>query len=154
MKTFLSLFILLTGFASGAKATTWNPDARLLDAVCQIESSGGRYVYGDNGLSLGHFQIQKAAWTDVSVWRQKRNLATYDYQKEVLNPQINRIYAADYIAIIYGRLREKYGRSPIPSELYAAYNMGLNNFRRCNYDISKVNPITAGKCRQLEALLK
>lgn len=154
MKRVLILNFLLLGLAWNARATNWNPDSRLLDAVCQIESNGGRYVYGDNGLSLGPFQIQKPAWSDVSSWRKKKNLPTYDYQKDVLDPQINRMYAADYLTIIYERLAQKYSRSPLPAELYAAYNMGLNNFRRCNYSLAQINPVTARKCRQLEALLK
>ena len=153
MKRYLAL-IYFYGATFLAIGTEWQPPEQLLDAVCQLESGGGRYLYGDNGLSLGHFQIQKGAWSDVSVWRAKRNLAIYDYQKDVLNPKINRLYASDYLTIIYQRLEQKCGRQPLPSEIYAAYNMGLNNFRRCNYDLAQVNPITAGKCRQLEALLK
>lgn len=154
MKKLLTTIFLSAGFSMSLAATTWNPDNRLLDAVCQIESSGGRYVYGDGGRSLGPFQIQKAAWSDVSMWRKKRSLPIYDYRQDVLNPQINRIYAANYITIIYERLQNQYKRDPRPSEIYAAYNMGLNSFRKCNYDLTRINPVTAGKCRRLEAWLE
>ena len=148
--------IFLVYFCSAmlAGATGWRPDDRLLSAICQIESSGGLYVYGDGGLSLGHFQFQKAAWSDVSQWRQKRNLETHGYHPGVLDPQISRSYAADYLTIIYERLHKQYRRQPLPSELYAAYNMGLNKFRQCNYDLARINRITAGKCHQLSALLR
>lgn len=153
MKTFLASLIMFIGLSLSAN-TGWNPRAQLLDAVCQLESSGGRFLIGDAGLSLGHFQFQKAAWLDVSARRKKKNLQTHNYNTHVLNPQINRAYAADYLAIIHERLKRQYGREPLPSEIYAAYNMGLTKFRKCNYDLARVNKITAGKCRQLEAMLK
>lgn len=154
MKKLWTTLILSAGFALDVTGTTWNPDERLLNAVCQIESSGGLYVYGDSGRSLGPFQMQKAAWSDVSAWRKRKGLPIYNYQQNVLDPQINRTYAAHYITIIYERLQKQYKRNPLPSEIYAAYNMGLNNFRKCDYDLSRINSVTAGKCRQLEAWLK
>src|SRR4051812_30815853 len=68
----------------------WRPSDRFLHAVRHIESSGGAFVYGDDGLSLGDFQIRKAAWLDVSDWRKARGLKTYDYRKNVFNKAINR----------------------------------------------------------------
>jgi hypothetical protein len=152
MKTLLAFVIIWT--ALGAYGANWNPDARLLDAVCQIESCGGKYIYGDGGLSLGYYQIQKAAWSDVSDWRKKKNVAVYDYERNVLKPEISRSYAADYLTMIYERLLKQYQREPSPAEIYAAYNMGLNSFRKCSYDLARVNPVTAGKCQRLAALLK
>jgi len=152
MHSMLFLSCLAVSIIS-VRGEDWAPSTRFLDAVCLIESGGGRYVYGDDGRSLGHFQIQKAAWFDVSVWREKKKLPTYDYQKNVLNPEINRCYAADYLTMIGGRLQQKYKREPAPSEIYAAYNMGMNNFRKCNFDLANVNPVTARKCRLLESLL-
>jgi hypothetical protein len=153
MKTILAFMISLCCI-SVLRANTWAPQDRLLDAVCQIESSGGRFTYGDGGLSLGHFQIQKVAWTDVVEWRKKRNLTTHDYRQNVLNPQISRIYASNYLTILHGRLKQQYNREPTPAELYAAYNMGMSSFRKCNYDIARVNPTTSAKCQQVTALMK
>lgn len=140
---------LFPAFGSG-----WVPEERLLDAVCQVESAGGRYLYGDDGVSLGHFQMQKAAWADVSAWRERHELPTYNYQSNVLNPKISRIYAAGYLTIIHDRLQRLYDREPSASELYAAYNMGMSNFRKCKYDLANVNKVTLGKCRRIEAMLK
>ena len=154
MKTLLAIIILTAGPVFCASSAAWNPDARLLDAVCQIESCGGRYLSGDNGLSLGYFQIQKAAWSDISNWRRKKNLAIYNYERSVLDPEISRRYAADYLTMIYERLQRLYRREPAPAEIYAAYNMGMGNFRKCNYDLSRINKTTAAKCQQLDALLK
>ena len=144
------LFLFAAPLVSGA---TWRPDAKLLDAVCQIESSGGRAVYGDGGRSLGHFQFQKAAWADVSEWRKKRNQPAYDYRENVFNPKISRLYAADYLTILYGRLKQQYKREPSSAELYAAYNMGMNSFRKCNYNLACVNKTTGARCKLLVALI-
>lgn len=154
MKALFTSVAALIGFSFTALASTWNPNPRLLDAVCQIESGGGRYLYGDDGVSLGHFQIQKGAWSDVSAWRKNQNLPTYAYQPNVLNPQVSRVYAAGYLTMIHDRLQSLYGREPSASEIYAVYNMGMSNFRKCNYDLANVNKVTVGKCRQIEALLK
>jgi len=131
----------------------WRPDAKLLDAVCQIESSGGLSVYGDKGRSLGHFQFQKAAWSDVSEWRKKRNQPTYDYRQNVFKHRISRLYAADYLTILHDRLKQQYKREPTSAELYAAYNMGMNSFRKCNYNLAMVNKTTEARCKLLVALI-
>ncbi len=152
MKT-LALLLYLCG-SDLLHATTWSPHDRFLDAVCQIESGGGRFTYGDRGLSLGHFQIQKSTWADVVEWRKKQNLPTHDYKDNVFNQRISRIYAANYFTILYGRLKQQYRREPTAGELYAAYNMGLEGFRRCNYNLTQVNPITEAKCKQVMALVE
>lgn len=152
MKTCLTLFLSLCG-AMLVSAHVWTPHERLLDAVCQIESSGGQFTYGDDGLSLGHFQIQKGAWQDVVEWRRKQNLPTHDYRKNVFNPRISRIYASNYLTLLYSRLKAHYKREPTPGELYAAYNMGMTSFRKCNFDLNQVNPVTSAKCQQITALV-
>jgi hypothetical protein len=150
MKILSALIIYL--FASLClEAATWRPDERLLDALCQVESSGGRFVSGDGGRSLGHFQMQKASWADVLDWRKKQNLPTHDYQTHVFDSRISRLYAADYLTILHTRLKSQYNREPTAGELYAAYNMGLTGFRKCNYDLAQVNPVTRGKCKQIMA---
>src|SRR5687767_6184978 len=119
MKILFALLVYLFGFQSVNASSVWRPDARLLDALCHIESSGGRFVSGDGGLSLGHFQIQKPAWTDVNNWRRQQNLAVYDYRKNVFDPRISRLYAADYLTILHMRLSLHYNREPSAGELYA-----------------------------------
>lgn len=152
MKTFFALLISCGSALAGTNL--WQPNPRFLDAVCQVESNGGVLLVGDDGMSLGHFQMQKAAWTDVSQWRKKRNLPTHEYQKHVLNPGISRTYASNYLTILYGKLRNEYKREPTPPELYAAYNMGLTNFRKCSYSLARVNGSTEEKCKRVSALLE
>ena len=75
MKAILVLFFLvLTAVAQG---DDWTPSDPLLDAIRQVESSGGKFVYGDEGRSLGDFQMGRLAWIDVNRWRKARNLKPF-----------------------------------------------------------------------------
>jgi hypothetical protein len=136
-----------------ALGSEWRPSDALLKAVRQVESNNGQKLYGDHGNSLGAFQMSEAAWLDVSAWRRERGLKVYSYAGNVMHSYINRAYAADYLAMIHGELSRKLRRTPSPSEIYAAYNMGLGNFADCGYRLAKVNPVTAKKARQVHALV-
>ncbi|MEO7298071.1 MAG: transglycosylase SLT domain-containing protein [Verrucomicrobiota bacterium] len=152
MKTLLALLVCLGSFS--LEAAPWRPDARLLNAVCQVESNSGKYTYGDNGRSLGHFQLQQGAWSDVTEWRKKRNLLTYDYRGNVFNPQISRSYAANYLTILHDGLLQEYRREPSAGELYAAYNLGMTSFRKCNFKLAQVNSTTEARCKLVNALVQ
>jgi hypothetical protein len=144
----------LVFLACGLSAGEWRPDDRLLDAVRLIESSGGLYLYGDGGRSLGDFQMGRAAWADVNARRRVRGETVYDYNRHVLNPEINRLYAAEYLAILRGQLKRHLRREPTPGELYAAYNMGFRQFSRCGFDLRRVNQTTARKAREITRLVQ
>jgi len=152
MKHFLILVLcMLPGVVRGED---WTPSDSLLDAIRQVESSGGKFVYGDGGRSLGDFQMGRLAWTDVNRWRKARNLKQHNYITDVFKPAIAREYASNYLTILRAGLLKKLNREPTASELYAAYNLGLARFgKQCNYDIRRVNSTTARKCREIEAMI-
>jgi hypothetical protein len=131
----------------------WRPSDAFLHAVRAVESSNGRQLVGDNGESLGDFQLSEAAWLDVNEWRKARRLKTYSYQNSVYNGYISRVYASNYLTILHGELSRKMKRSPSHAELYAAYNMGLGTFAECNFRLNRVNPVTRAKCKQIGAML-
>ncbi|MDX1953462.1 MAG: transglycosylase SLT domain-containing protein [Verrucomicrobiota bacterium] len=145
--------LVLAGSAVSAESKEWRPPEKLLKAVRYIESSHGQFTYGDNGRSLGDFQISEAAWVDVSAYRKSRGLKVYSYEAHVYHPFINRAYASDYLSMIHSELKKKLGRAPTAGEIYAAYNMGLANFAECNYSLSRVNRVTAKKAREITTLL-
>ncbi len=147
----ISFFVIFSAFLVHAE---WKPSETFLDAVCEVESSGGRFVVGDRGHSLGHFQIQKDAWADVTAWRRSRNLPVYRYRVNVLNSKISRSYAASYFNLLRDRLRGIYQREPNASELYAAYNIGMTNFRRCHYNLFEVNNVTVRRCNLVVKLMQ
>jgi len=144
----------LVGGVLESRATEWRPSESLLRAVRQVESSNGRELYGDQGRSLGPFQLSEAAWLDVSAWRKDHGQKVYSYRQYVMHAYINRAYAADYLAMIHTELHRKLRREPTVGEIYAAYNMGLGSFAGCKYRIARVNPVTARKCQQIHALIE
>lgn len=130
----------------------WRPSEKLLDAVRMIESGNGALVVGDRGKSLGDYQVSEAAWTDVSRWRKARGKRTYSYARNVFNPKLSRIYAADYLALLRQQLKNELRRTPTAAEIYAAYNMGMNSFAKCGFDLDRVNRQTASRCRLVAQL--
>ena len=132
----------------------WRPTDDFLRAVRMVESSGGKFTYGDDGASLGDFQLSEAAWADVNDWRRARRLKTYSYQGYVFHGYVSKVYAANYLTILHGELTGKLGRPPTHGELYAAYNMGLSMFAQCGYNLNRVNAVTRSKCEQIAAILK
>ena len=150
-QTLALIFVL--SCASVAEATEWRPSDEFLRAVKFVESSNGQFKVGDNGQSLGDFQLSEAAWLDVSHWRKARGLKTYEYDKAVFHSFINRVYASNYLTILYGELSRKLGREPDAGEIYAAYNMGLAMFAGCEYRLSRVNPTTRAKAKQISEML-
>ncbi len=137
----------------GAEASEWKPSQALLRAVRQVESNNGQQLYGDGGRSLGLYQLSEPAWIDINAWRKARGLKVYSYQRHVMNHFINQAYASNYLTMLQGELKRKLRRNPTAGELYAAYNMGLTNFAECRYQLSRVNPVTARKCREIHALI-
>jgi hypothetical protein len=125
----MKYFAVLLCLASlHAYAAGWRPTERFLFAVRYVESSHGRFIYGDDGQSLGDFQISEAAWLDVSVWRKARGFPVYDYSRNVFDRKINRLYAADYLSILYSKLKKTLKRSPTAEEVYDA----SKSRRSCN----------------------
>jgi hypothetical protein len=146
------LLLLSLAFALGsARAEHWTPPEALLDAIRYVESSNGRMTYGDNGRSLGDYQISEAAWLDVNGWRKSRGLPIHSYYPHVWNPTVSRGYAADYLRILHARLESRLRRCPSWGEMYAAYNMGFAAFARCQFRLARVNPTTARKSLQIQA---
>ena len=154
MKKVLGLLICL-GWSFTGSTAEWRPDSRLLKAVRQVESGGGVNVYGDDGRSLGDFQLRRGAWSDVNNWRKTRSLKVYDYDGYVYHQFINRVYAANYLTILHDQLTRQLRREPSIAELYAAYNMGMGTFgEKCNYDLRRVNAMTARKCEQIQRMIE
>lgn len=145
--------VLIFVSLGAAQGKEWKPTADFLAAVKAVESSNGQFTFGDNGESLGDFQLSEGAWLDVNEWRRARGLKTYRYSSSVYNAFINRVYASNYLTILHGELRRKLNRTPSHEELYAAYNMGLGTFAQCEFKLHRVNAVTRAKARQIGELL-
>lgn len=148
------LVLITCFFASHVSASNWRPPERFLQAVRYVESTDGLYTWGDNGRSLGDYQLSEAAWIDVNAWRKARRLPLFDYEIHVWNRNVSRVYAADYLSILHHELKKRLNRPPKVVEVYAAYNMGLTSFAQCNYDLARVNSTTARKCQVIQAIVE
>jgi len=152
----MNYFVILVCYiclSAAAYAREWQPTDDFLHAVRFVESNNGQNKYGDNGDSLGDFQLSEAAWLDVNEWRRARGLKTYRYDGTVFHSYISRVYASNYLTILYTELNRKLKRPPTHAELYAAYNLGLSSFAQCDFKLSRVNSATREKCRQIETIL-
>jgi hypothetical protein len=135
--------LLLWLLAANGYAESWTPSERFMRAVRRIESADGRFTVGDQGRSLGDYQISEAAWHDVSAWRKARGLPVFDYYTDVWRQPISRTYAADYLKILRQQLKKHLQREPSAAELYGAYNMGMSSFAQRNFRIAPINPGSA-----------
>ena len=156
MKTAINYRVLLLCCASLAVTAfgrEWQPPGEFLKAIRFVESSNGANKVGDNGDSLGEFQLSEAAWLDVNEWRRARGLKTYPYDGTVFHSYISRVYASNYLTILHGELNRRLKRPPNHAELYAAYNLGLASFAQCNYSLHRVNPVTRSRCEQIAMFL-
>jgi hypothetical protein len=147
------LLLFCASLAVTASAREWQPQGEFLNAIRFVESSNGANIVGDNGDSLGEFQLSEAAWLDVNEWRRARALKTYPYDRTVFHSYISRAYASNYLTILHGELNRRLKRAPSHGELYAAYNLGLASFAQCNYSLHRVNPITRSRCEQITFFL-
>src|SRR5689334_12809018 len=106
----MKLSILLIGFASlavAAQGGEWKPSDEVLHALRAVESGNGAWKVGDNGASLGDFQLSEAAWLDVNSWRKAHKLKTYEYSEAVLHGFVSRVYASNYLSMLHAELTRK-----------------------------------------------
>lgn len=113
-----------------------------LDKVAMIESSGGKFLVGDRGRSLGAFQMSKAAWKDATAFRKRHGKTIYRYEDGVMEMEICRSYAASYLQLLEERLKRLMGRQPSAEHVYAAYNWGLSNLKKVRFDLSRAPRVT------------
>src|SRR5687768_7067384 len=100
----LAVIIWCGCMAVMASGREWRPTDDFLKAVRFVESSNGVNKVGDNGESLGDFQLSEAAWLDVNAWRRARALKIYPYEETVFHSYISRVYASNYLTILYNEL--------------------------------------------------
>jgi hypothetical protein len=121
--------LLLAVSASGAS------DA-FLDRLALVESGGNARAVGDNGRSLGAYQMTAAAWRDVSRARAGRGAVVWPHSA-AFTPAVAREYAREYLRISEARFLAATGRTPTPGQLYAAWNLGHAGFRRRAFDLRR-----------------
>lgn len=120
--TVIVLHLLMAIRASAAVTESF------LDRVAMIESNGDQFAVGDNGRSVGRYQIKKIAWLEVNQVRAKHGLKQYPYSYAT-NNQISRTYAAQFLHIQRARYIRTFRRSPTQADLLAIYQLGFSKFK-------------------------
>jgi hypothetical protein len=143
-----SCLVILWFISVAAQAAGWQPSDALLNAVRRIESADGLFTVGDNGRSLGNYQLSEGAWLDVNSWRKERGIPTFNYGQNVWSETVSRSYAADYLKILHSRLERRLPHAPSTFDVYAAYNRGFSSFARTGY---RSSCLTANQRKQLQA---
>lgn len=147
-----SILFTAPAATAGAVQVEWR---HLVDAVAQVESGGDHQARGDRGRAAGAWQLHREAWADVSAMRRKAAYRTHTYAKWATDPGIARAYASDYLALLAGRLGQRYGRPPSCAEIYAAYNLGLTKFvQRYGARLADVPASVKTACNRLEILVR
>ena len=124
-----------------------------IEAVGQIESSGGRFVIGDGGRANGTWQMHAAAWKDVTAFRARQGMPTWSYHY-AHEPAVARLYARDYLTILENQLRNTLRRGPSAELVYAAYNIGFTRLESLGFRLERTPRTTQAACARLAPLLR
>jgi hypothetical protein len=104
----------MVGLAGTARAGTID-----LDVIGQIES-GGRSVVGDNGASLGVYQIQEPVVREYNQF----NKTEYSHA-DMMDERVGRIVADWYINKRIPQMIRHYGKPDTVRNRIIAYNAGI-----------------------------
>lgn len=121
------IVVLLFTLCSIVRADTIVND-RLINAIAQVETNCDPKAIGDDGKSIGICQIS------LSVLKEWNDNCRVEFtKKDLLDPQINKRLCEWYL----DRLINHYGCANL-KQVLAAYNGGIGNLRKVNYDVSKM----------------
>lgn len=135
--------IALLMLTSCLQASTLVTDA-FVRQVSLIESSHRASVVGDNGRSVGQYQLSRAAWTDAQI--AQPNLARFSYDRFATHPEVSKLVAKAYLKHLESGLARNGIKNPTPIQLYMAYNMGMGSAKRFGF-----NPQSKALSGQLRA---
>jgi hypothetical protein len=97
----------------------------LLAAIMMVESSGDPEAVGDNGASVGAYQIQQADITDVN-----RVYGTSYVTADRLSPEKSREICIKYLTYWGGRYEYNSGQKATDEVLARIWNGGPYGFRK------------------------
>lgn len=137
--------------AQGSASATVVTDA-FVEAIAQIESSGGRHLVGDGGRANGRWQMHAAAWQDTTAFRQRQRLPVWPYT-HAHTAKIARLYARDYLKLLENQLTAALGRQVTAELVYAAYNVGFSRLQSRNFLIERTPASTQRACARLPRLM-
>ena len=143
---------LLLTLTAGILASEAIPE-QTLQAVEQVESSGrgAKTPRGDGGKALGCLQWHLVAWRDCSAIRRNAGLAVFPYASAA-DPLKARDYARTWLTVLKVRLAKQIGRTPLPGEIWLAWNLGWSGYSRYGFSLAFVPRVKFDKARQVNTL--
>lgn len=114
-------------------------DRHLVDAVALVET-GHRNVAGDNGRAAGVWQMHAAACSDAGITHVQA------WHREAAGAA-----AARYLRQLGAQLGNALRREPSAAQLYAAWNLGFEGFRRRRFDLRRCPAITRQRAMIVES---
>ena len=120
----------------------------LLDAVERVESGGNPMARGGRGES-GSFQFRAAAWSDVNRERARVGLPAVGYSIGTTNRAVARVFARSYLLWLESYLSATNRKQPTTDQLYAAWNLGPQGFRRRGFSLSRCPASTRRAAQQI-----
>jgi len=143
---------LLLTLTAGLLASEAIPE-QTLQAVEQVESSGRGALTpdGDGGKAIGPLQWHAVAWQDCSAIRRNAGLEVWPYSSAA-NPTRARDYARTWLTVLKVRLAKQIGRTPLPGEIWLAWNLGWTGFSRYGFSLAEVPAAKFDKARQVNTL--
>lgn len=138
----MKLVILLILFCGNVLGDSYDDFLKL---VAQVESVNDPTSVGDNGQSLGLYQIGKAAWTDVSKVRRAKGLPTIDWRTGAHSRHWSKVYAKDHAKHLARSLSGRLGKHS-QRLVYAAWNAGLTRVVKAKGILSKLPQRTQDYC--------
>jgi len=148
------IMLLACFMATQVTAANWRPSERLLHAVRSVESADGLLTWGDNGRSLGDYQLSEAAWIDVNAGERRG-----DFRRFNTKPMCGTGSEPHVCRGLSHHLSTSNSRSASavfrPRPKFTPHTiMGHASFAQCQYQFGQVNPTTARKCQLIEAIME
>lgn len=123
-------------FALCIQAQAYEITDGFLQKIAVIESGENCTAVGDNGASLGRYQMQRSAWVDAC----RRNNANWPYGKEnAFNYPITHQVCKWHFEWL-AQMLEKRKVRVCEMTLYMAYNKGLEGAKRLGYNTQINDP--------------
>ena len=145
--------------ASSARAPQGHAGARLggavdaldavqfLDTLEQVESGGRANAIGDGGRARGSFQFWAVAWKEANRLRASAGMERIPYSK-AMDRAAARQQASIYVQHLRGRLARALGRPATAPEVWAAWNLGYDGFKRRGFKLEACPAVTRREARR------
>lgn len=144
----LSVLLVIVAVMLCCRVSGGEVSAALVQAVRDVESPTGKT--GDNGRARSHWQIHRAAWTDVSRERRQSGLKVYTWELGTQNEFVSKVYARTYLWQISDRISTRLGRPARAREIYVAYNWGVTRFSKVGFNFNKAPAIVRARAQRVE----